>query len=156
MLTLYVLTGGIASGKSTYAEKLIRQESSLILLSSDQLRSIFGENEEDQTVSSLVFKVMHGMTRYLLKQGKSVILDATNKTVSARKEFIGIGKECGARIISYYFDLPLDICLQRNANRSRKVPEDIVRRFHATIVPPAHEEGFDLVLTYRGINDKSS
>jgi predicted kinase len=41
-----------------------------------------------------------------------------------------------------FFDVSLDVCLRRNALRSRVVPGEALAKMAAKLVPPSLEEGF--------------
>ena len=41
-----------------------------------------------------------------------------------------------------FFDVPLEVCLDRNARRHRVVPEEALAKMAAKLVPPTTEEGF--------------
>lgn len=49
-------------------------------------------------------------------------------------------------------DTPLDVCLQRNAQRSGRalVPEDVIRDMHQHMTIPNYDEGFDAIIMIKG------
>lgn len=57
-------------------------------------------------------------------------------------------KECGknAKQIEFVFvDTPLAACLERNRSRARHVPDDVIRRYIARLIPPTEAEGGKVV-----------
>ncbi len=48
-----------------------------------------------------------------------------------------------------FFDVPLEVCMERNLRRARVVPEDVMRRMAAKLRPPSFEEGFSKVIVVR-------
>jgi predicted kinase len=46
-----------------------------------------------------------------------------------------------------FFNVPLEVCRERNAQRNRVVPGDALDKMAAKLVPPALTEGFDRVET---------
>lgn len=80
-----------------------------------------------------------------LGAGQSVVVDNTNPTGQERAPLAAIGRQLGARVIGFYFDIEFDVCVERNAARDgrARVPQvgllDVVRRLQ----PPRLEEGFD-------------
>jgi predicted kinase len=48
-----------------------------------------------------------------------------------------------------YFDVPLEVCLERNQRRQRVVSEDVMRRMAAKLRPPSFEEGFTKITVVR-------
>ena len=48
-----------------------------------------------------------------------------------------------------FFDVPLEVCLERNRNRLRQVPEDVMQKMAANLEPPTLEEGFTRIVRVR-------
>ena len=57
-------------------------------------------------------------------------------------------KQLGAKVVAYHFAAPLELCLERNRRRSRRVSEQAVRAAYAELeaYPPSTAEGFDEVI----------
>lgn len=165
MGTLYVMVGIPGSGKSTTANQLPGT-----IISSDLLREeIYGNTETfftDDIFSSkydnwhglsfdekkvigdtYIFEVMYKRTGELLKNG-DVIYDATNHTAYRRIELINHFKNAASCIIAVYLKSSenLELCLERNQSRARKVPDDIIRLFYDGMEKPTLEEGFDEIM----------
>jgi protein phosphatase len=148
MLELVIVCGLSGSGKSWLSKKREENNHRFIRLSSDELRGVIGSGEEDQTVSGQVFKTMEVMTEFFLKSGRSVIIDATMLNPRARKPFVELGRKYEALLIAYCVKTPLEKCLERNRNRKRFVPEEIIRIQAAKLEWPTKEE-FDDVEEYK-------
>jgi predicted kinase len=73
-------------------------------------------------------------------------IDATNLTPQERAPYIGIGRAFGCEMEALYFDIPVEVCRQRNAARHRVVPNDILLTMAAKLVPPSAAEGFARVI----------
>jgi predicted kinase len=134
------------SGKSTYFANLGAHA-----ISSDAIRLQLADDETDQTIHARVFATM----RYLLKQrvelGRPVTyVDATNLTRRDRRPFIRLAQKHGCDIEAVFFDIPLDVCRARNSSRSRLVPNEVLDRMAAKLVPPSVEEGFSVVTVMSG------
>jgi predicted kinase len=80
-----------------------------------------------------------------LKAGRSVVVDNTNPTPSLRAPLIAAGKRCGARVVAYYFEMPVRTAVARNAQRTgrARVPNVAIFVTQKKLVPPAAEEGLD-------------
>ncbi len=82
-------------------------------------------------------------------------IDATNLTRRDRRPFIEIAQKHGCDIEALYFDVPLEVCKARNAARARLVPEHVMDKMAAKLVPPSVEEGFSRIEVVRYLPGKS-
>ena len=73
-------------------------------------------------------------------------MDATHLTPDERRPYIKIAEWFQCEIEAWFFDVPLEICLERNRNRGRMVPEDALERMARKLVPPRLEEGFSKIM----------
>ena len=139
-----MITVGLpASGKSTYLSRLGAHP-----LSSDAIRELLADDPADQTIHDRVFATIRYLLRHRIAIGRPVTyIDATNLSRRERAHWIGLAQELGCGIGALYFDTPLDVCLDRNRVRDRRVPEDVIRAMAHKLTAPQIAEGFTQVET---------
>src|SRR5207302_9653986 len=76
-------------------------------------------------------------------------VNATNLTPHERSSWIKLAKDYGYEVQAVFFDVPLEVCLERNRRRERIVAEDVMRRMAAKLRVPTFEEGFSKVVVVR-------
>ena len=76
-------------------------------------------------------------------------VDATNLTPHERQGWIKLAKDYGYEVQAVFFDVPLEVCLDRNKKRDRVVGEDVMRRMSAKLKAPTFEEGFSKITVVR-------
>jgi protein phosphatase len=149
MNKIIVMVGAPGSGKSTWIEKYNRSHPHVSVLSSDALRAVYGRDENDQSVSGKVFQYMEAEADSLVRNGNTVLIDATNMHRKARKPWVDLAKKYGVVLEAYVFIVDKDILIERNKKRGaeggRDVPADVIERMLNNYVTPSREEGFDIV-----------
>jgi predicted kinase len=141
IMRIVILVGLPGSGKSTYLERL-----GVSGLSSDAIRRLLADDETDQTVNHRVFQTVRYLLRQRMAAGRPVTyIDATNLTPEERRPYIQIGRRFGCEIEALFFDVPLDVCMLRNAQRRRVVPEEAMLMLAGKLQAPSLEEGFQRI-----------
>jgi protein phosphatase len=122
---LVALVGASGSGKSTFARKYFK---STEVLSSDFFRGLVSDDETNQEASAAAFDSLYYIANKRLEAGKLTVIDATNLKESARKEVLRLAKAQNCFAAAIVFDLPADICCERNSRREdRKFGPQVVR-----------------------------
>lgn len=140
MQKFIMLCGLPASGKSYWARA--HRTASLTHLSSDEMREIYGGSDNNQ-----IFELMHQITISHLKDGLSVIYDATNL---ARKHRVAILSEVKRKFPAVFcqiivFMAPLDKLKERNSHRvgAACVPDEVFQKMLCSFQFPQFFEGWD-------------
>jgi predicted kinase len=76
-------------------------------------------------------------------------VDATNLSPRERRQWIRMARSLGYEVHAVFFDVPLEVCLDRNRRRERVVPEDIMQRMASKLRPPTFDEGFSKIIVVR-------
>lgn len=151
---LILLIGLPGSGKSTIATQLLQASSQRRLISTDVIRSrLFG----DEAAQGHWLKVWREVGRQfqqavqqrMVGQPLEAIYDATNAVRRDRCRAIALARAYGfTEIIGIWLNAPLEICLQRNQQRDRQVPDAVILRMHRCLAgaPPSVNDGCDRLI----------
>ena len=143
---IVVLAIGLpGSGKTSWFKR-----HNLTPLSSDMVRSLLFDDVREQRFQDLVFSNLRSMlkARLIAKRPMNYV-DATNLTPQERQHWIKLAKDYGYEVQAVFFDVPLEVCIDRHQRRDRVVPEDVMRRMAAKLKPPSFEEGFAKITVVR-------
>ncbi len=141
-----VLSIGLpGSGKSTWFKR-----HNILPLSSDMVRILLFDDVTEQRYQDLVFSTLRSMLRArLLARRPSNYLDATNLSPHERRSWIKLAHDFGYEAHAVFFDVPSEVCMERNRRRERNVPEDVMQRMASKLRPPKFEEGFAKITVVR-------
>ena len=79
------------------------------------------------------------------------VIDNTNPTVEERARYIAPAIAAGFRVVAYHLDLPIAVCIKRNAVRQGKqrIPAPAIYGTRKRLQPPTLAEGFQALYTVR-------
>lgn len=144
MRPVLIMTVGLpGSGKSTVAKNYINGSDDIELFSSDALRAELWGDENTQGDNQQLFTELHRRIKNCLREGKSAIYDATNINYKKRMAFLQELKHIECKKVCWVFAVPYEVCLERNANRNRIVPEYVIERMYKNFTIPYWYEGWD-------------
>jgi len=133
------------SGKTTWYKRR-----GVTPLSSDLLRSILFDDITEQRYQGLVFSTLRSLLRArLIAKMPWNYVDATNLSPHERKQWIKMAKSFGYEVHAVFFDVPLEVCLERNSKRERQVTDEVMRKMAERLKPPSFKEGFDKITVVR-------
>jgi len=145
--TLVVLCGVAGSGKSTFARKFFKRTQ---IVSSDHCRAMISDNPANQAVSKHAFELFYFIIEKRLLVGRLTVADATSLSKETRRQLIEIARKYGFKVVIIIFDIPIEICIERDSKRPRKVGEQVIRNQYANFIEAKKSiptEGFDEIFT---------
>ena len=133
------------SGKSSWFRR-----HNIIPLSSDLVRGLLFDDATEQRFQDLVFSTLRYMLRMRMVAGRPTnYIDATNLSPKERHSWIKMARDFNYEAHAVFFDVPTEICMERNRKRSRNVPDEIMLRMAQKLRPPKFDEGFSKITIVR-------
>ena len=141
-----VLTIGLpGSGKTTWFKRR-----GVTPLSSDLLRSLLFDDITEQRWQGLVFSTLRSLLRArLIAKMPWNYVDATNLSPHERRQWIKMAKSFGYDVQAVFFDVPLEVCMDRNRRRERTVSDDVMKKMAERLRAPDFKEGFSKITVVR-------
>jgi predicted kinase len=143
---IVVLAIGLpGSGKSSWFKR-----HNIVPLSSDMMRALLFDDVREQRYQDLVFSNLRSMLKArLIARRPMNYVDATNLTPQERQHWIKLARDYQYEVHAVFFDVPLEVCIERHHRRDRVVPDDVMRRMAGKLKPPTFEEGFAKITVVR-------
>ena len=129
MNELLILRGIPASGKSTFAKKFIEKNKYWLIISRDSIRDMFGHYWLPER-ENLVKECEFSMIKLCLNNKWNVVVDDTNLNSKTFQELQDLANECNARVIVKDFEISLEEALERNRNREKVLPDEVIKGFY--------------------------
>ena len=113
-----VLSGLPGSGKTTFARKLSARVP-LAILESDALRqALVTHPKYSANENKRLFAAIHVLAYQLLREGISILVDATNLRESNRTELYALAERAGVRLFLVSVEAPQEVIRERLEQRS--------------------------------------
>ena len=133
------------SGKTTWFKRR-----GVTPLSSDMLRTILFDDITEQRYQGLVFSTLRSLLRArMIAKMPWNYVDATNLSPHERRQWIKMAKSFGYEPQAVFFDVPLEVCIERNTKREVHVNEEVLRKMAERLRPPTFKEGFSKITVVR-------
>ncbi len=155
-ITLHMLVGKIASGKSTLAARLGRAPHTIIVSEDEWLASLYSEEMkslDDYVLYSVRLRAtIEPHLICLLQAGISVVLDFHANTLISRQWMQTLIEQVGCSHKLHFLDLPDEICRSRMHARNARGEHvfaptnkefDLITSY---FVAPTADEGFDIIV----------
>jgi predicted kinase len=154
--TLYLLCGKIAAGKSSVARRLAARPMTLLISEDHWTSNLFADDlrtiDDYARFSARLRAVMGPHVVDILRHGLSVVLDFPANTGETRNWMRSMIAGANAAHELHLRDVPDAICKQRLRARNASgqhpfsVSEAEYELFTSHFVPPAPEEGFNVIV----------
>jgi protein phosphatase len=144
-LSLVVLAGPAGAGKSTFARDHFKPTE---VVSSDFCRALVADDERDQTATDAAFQVLHLIAGLRLRRRRLTVIDAVNSKPEDRRPLLQLAAEHDCAAIAVVFDAPVDVCVEREGGRRRRVGRKAIEAQRAELsasLPGLRAEGFAAV-----------
>lgn len=122
--TAFLMVGPPGAGKSTYARKL-SQETGAIVIETDEIR-----REAGPLWTALEDGILEKIEECL---PNDIILDAPHCSRFERKLSTDLLMMHGYDVVAVVVQTPIEVCLLRNATRSKNVPRHAITRWENTL-----------------------
>ena len=142
MAKLFIMCGIPGSGKTTEANRLGNVSGRpFAVLSADDVRADLYGDSSVQGDGNLVFTILDQRVHEALCDGKDVYYDCTSVRAKGRRSVVRRFHEAES-VSVVWLDTPLDVCIARNAARSRHVPNEVILGMAKKFQKPSVDEGF--------------
>jgi F420-dependent oxidoreductase-like protein len=144
---LVVLVGIAGSGKSTWAAEHADPDQ---VVSSDRLRAVVGEGENDLAASADAFDLLDRIVAARLRRRLTTVVDTLGLDAARRRQYRELAARHDVPCVVVVMDTPPSEARRRNAARDERVPVEVLRAqvaAFAAAVQSLPGEGFAEVLT---------
>ncbi len=144
--SIVLLCGPAACGKSTFAQRHFRPTH---IISSDWARGRVCDDERDQRFNTQAFALVRYLTELRLGLNRLCVVDSTALTPPHRREFVDLAKRFQIPSVIFLFDVPLEICIERDRQRERSVGAAVIERHYLAFgqtKTDIRQEGFDQIV----------
>lgn len=135
-----IITRGLpASGKSTFLKE---KKLEPWVISTDNLRLLFnsptyllnGKLDIKQDTTDEVFSLIYKMVERKMQNREFIILDATNIELDKYQTIKRLSEKYRYKVsILDFTDVPLDVCIERNKNRTFEVPKHTIMKMYSQL-----------------------
>jgi len=152
---LYLVSGKIASGKSTLIRQLAEDRKAILISQDDWMSTLFPSEihslEDYVKYSTRLASAMGPHVTSLLKLGAPVALDFPANTLQLRSWMKSLAEKANCKAELHFLNASDSICLKRltirNASGQHRctTTEEQFHQFTKYVVPPTSAEGLDIV-----------
>lgn len=150
-MTIYVLCGIPASGKSTLSQSLSEQLN-LKLYCYDEYKK-----ETKPTDNEKAHQRIFNEIKKDLLSGQDVILDDLHLVLEWRTALLSSLKDIECKKMLIVVQTPIEVCIERDKTRkSHTLGEGVIRHLNNRYCPPSLDEGWDEIIVINNDEDKEN
>ena len=143
LVICHFLIGLPASGKSTFAQ-VLAEEINAVVVSTDEIRAqLYGDAANQGIWADIEVEVLDQI-KTAVEKDQPVIYDATNVMRPWRLDFLYKTVNLfNIQWIGWHLQTSVEKCKQRNQQRDRQVPDEVINKMNANLQenPPESNEG---------------
>jgi predicted kinase len=136
-MKLLLLKGLPASGKTTFAKELVKNDGNWVRVNKDDLRNMLNGGKWSSGREKKIIACERWLVEFSLDQKKNVVVDDTNLNPTHERYFKGLAKSHNADFEIKEFDTPLEECIKRDNARPNGVGETVIRKMYNQYLKPA-------------------
>lgn len=129
-MKLLLLKGLPASGKTTFAKELVRNDGNWVRVNKDDLRNMLNGGKWSSGRERRVVELERRLATEALEDGKNVVVDDTNFNPTHERYLKGLAESHNADFEIKEFDTPLEECIKRDNARPNGVGETVIRKMY--------------------------
>src|SRR5574343_1364540 len=135
-----VMTRGLpASGKSTYAKELIKNNN-FKRVNKDLLREMIDDSKWTRGNEKFVLKARNNLISLMLSEGYNVVCDDTNFASKHEETLRQIAAQNKADFEIKEFEVSVEECIKRDLLRQKPVGKDVILRMFIENIKPEPQD----------------
>lgn len=140
-MKILILKGLPASGKSTFARKLLANQihdmrGKWKRVNKDDLRSMIDDGYWSKENESFIIKIRDNLIRQALLDGYDVVVDDTNLAPQHEKDIMKIAEQLEANFDVKFFEIKVEEAIKRDLNRPVSVGKDVIMDMYKRYLAP--------------------
>lgn len=140
MLTLTMVKGLPASGKSTWAKDVVVKSNGQVKrINKDDLRAMIDAGSWSKRNEQHILKVRDKLIVYYMSNGFSVVVDDTNLHPKHEQALQELAEGFNAAFEVKFFDTPVGECIKRDLGRPNSVGQKVIMQMYNQFLRPEPE-----------------
>lgn len=140
MPQLIILRGLPGSGKTTWARDWCDNHPNAKRINKDDLRAMFDDGVYTFGNEQFINVAVEALIAAAHRAGKSVVIDDTNINPDHIRDFTELGQQLGYTVRVFDIETPMEVCIERDAQRPRPVGAARIREMHERLAAQ-HSKG---------------